>query len=433
MVVIVSAVRRAARGAAAAAAHRAAPPLPRWTRHVRATLAPRTPAEELPDEDAGGGLKAVFPALASTPEAAVAALQLRTQRLPRPASHALKPTDVVVAVRAAAVNWVDLLMAAGQYQHQPPFPYVPGMEYSGRVAWAGAAVAGLRVGDAVFSDVFAAGPRSGGDYQRWGGFASYAVAPEGALRPVPRGFDWAQAATWCGAFETAWHGLAHCGGLQRGETVLVLGATGSCGLAAVQIASALGANVVAAGGAADKLRRAAAEARGDGQVLGTVDYTAQPRFRDAVREIVGERGVDVVFDTVGGGATAEALRCVRFGARLVVIGWTSTPFAAGGRGARDAGAPAQPANAIPTNLLMMKGVTAVGSPVVIATQHDAGGRLRAARLTALDALAADGLLRPLVSDAFPLERAKEALLAKWNRKITGSAVVVPPGAEDDVL
>jgi NADPH2:quinone reductase len=161
----------------------------------------------------------------------------------------LKETDVVVAVRSASVNWVDLLMTSGQYQHMPSPPYTPGLEYSGDIAWAGAAVdpAQVKVGDRVLSDGFWTGPRSLGDYQQWGGFASYAVAPAYAVIKLPERLTYDQGCNLLGNYETAYHCLVTCGKLRRGETVLILGASGSTGLAAVQIAKLLEAKVIAAG------------------------------------------------------------------------------------------------------------------------------------------------------------------------------------------
>lgn len=241
-----------------------------------------------------------------------------------------------------------------------------------------------------------------------------------------------QATNYCGAYETAYHALVACGDLRADETVLIHGATGAGGVAAVQIAAAIGAKVILTGGDDDKLAIAAAQGRlssaagGDGgAVIGVHNYrTETDGFRAQVKELTGGRGVDVVYDSVGGAVSLETLRCVAFGARYCVVGWTSTPFAGGGRGA---GAQQQSANALPTNLIMMKGVHVIGCPVAIHTRLDPSIRER--RVADLDAWARDGKLVPFFSHTFPLAEARAALLAKWNREITGGCVVNPPACD----
>jgi len=138
---------------------------------------------------------------------------------PDPAN--LSARDVVIAIRSASVGWVDLLMTSGQYQHMPKPPYCPGLEYAGEVAWVGPGVGDrVGVGDAVLVDGFLAGPRSVGDYQAYGGFASYAVAPAEAVHAIPGELTFDQACNLLGNYETAYHCLIARGRLQRGETVL---------------------------------------------------------------------------------------------------------------------------------------------------------------------------------------------------------------------
>jgi len=181
-------------------------------------------------------------------------LSIEAQCPPDPG--ALKTNDVVIAVKSSAVGWVDLLMTSGQYQHMPPLPYTPGLEYSGEVVWTGADVdpTQAKVGGRVHVDGFIAGPRSPGYYQQYGGFASYAVAPVEAIRPIPDGFSYDQACNLLGSYETAYHCLIACGQLQAGETVLIHGASGATGLAAVHIAKIIGATVIATGRSDDKLK-----------------------------------------------------------------------------------------------------------------------------------------------------------------------------------
>jgi len=332
----------------------------------------------------------------------------------------LSGKDVVVEVKASSVGWVDLLMLSGQYQHIPPLPYTPGLEYSGVVSWVGDAVEHLVVGDRVFVDGFVAGPRSPGKYQSYGGFARYAVAPENALRKIPEALSFDQACNLLGSYETAYHCLVKCAGLKAGETVLIHGASGSTGLAAVHIAKLLGATVIATGRSEDKLE--AVKAQGADHVLSCKsDDPAQGvrRFRDDVKALTGGKGVDVVYDGVGGAISLESMRCVKFGARFLVVGWAATPFVAKGKAGR--GAPN--ANMLPTNLIMMKGLQVLGCPTVISTQHDPS--IREERLSQILSWVDQGKIKPHVSHTYRLAQAKEALLDKWNGKVIGGAVIRP--------
>jgi len=342
-----------------------------------------------------------------------------------PDTATLGPRDVVIAVKSASVGWVDLLMTSGQYQHLPRPPYCPGLEYAGEVLWKGEdAGDAFAVGDRVLVDGFLAGPRSLGGYQQWGGFATYAVAPAEAVHEVPGALTLDQACNLLGSYETAYHCLVTRGRLQAGETVLVHGASGSTGLAAVHLAKILGATVIATGRSPDKL--AAVKAQGADHVVFVRPTEEEKssgatvrRFRDDVKALTGGMGVDVVYDGVGGDISLESLRCVKFGARFLVVGWASTPFVARGKGGR--GAPN--ANMLPTNLIMMKGLDVLGCPTVISTVHDPS--LRPPRLAAVMKLAAEGKILPHVSHTFPLTSFKDAMIAKWNGDVIGGCVVHP--------
>ncbi len=337
-----------------------------------------------------------------------------------PDPGSLGPRDVIVSVKSASVNWVDLIMASGQYQHVPKPPYCPGLEYAGVVAWKGPEVTTLSIGDAVLSDGLFVGPRSLGAYQRWGGYASFAVAPAEALYRIPGSLTFDEACNLLGSYETAYHCLVTRGRVQPGETVLVHGASGSTGLAAVHVAKLLGANVIATGRSEEKL--AVVKREGADHVVSTRRPDGEPgvsAFRAEVKELTGGRGVDVVYDGVGGDITVESLRCVRFGARLLIVGWAATPFVAAGKGAR--GAPN--ANQLPTNLVMMKGLDVLGCPTVISTIQDPS--LRPPRLAQVLAWAAEGKLRPHVGRTFALDDFKAALVAKWSGQVIGGAALHP--------
>lgn len=346
------------------------------------------------------GHRVVIDELAEEPLHAIERARLIEMALPDPAG--LSPRDVIVAVRAAAVGWVDLLMTSGQYQHHAKPPYTPGLEYAGVVAWAGAEVAHVTAGDRVLVDPFLAGPRSLGAYQAYGGFATYAVAPAEAIHPIPGELDFAQACNLLGNFETAYHCLITRGRLAAGETVLIHGASGATGLAAVQLAKLVGATVIATGRSVDKLAVVAAQG---------ADHVIAGPFRDRVKELTGH-GVDVVYDGVGGDISVESLRCVRFAARYLIVGWAATPFVA-----------KRSPNQLPTNLIMMKGLDVLGCPTAITTAHDPASR--PPRLAQILAWAAAGELRPHVSHRFPLREFAAAMRAKWNSEPVGGCVVEP--------
>lgn len=366
------------------------------------------------------GHRVVVSELGEDPEDALArCLVIEPQEPPAPSS--LGPRDVLVAVESAAVGWVDLLMTSGQYQHAARPPYTPGLEYAGRVVWRGAEATAVAEGDAVMADGLLTGPRSLGAHQRWGGFASYAVAPIEAVRRVPAGLSMDEAASLLGSYETAYHCLVTRGRLTAGETVLVHGASGSTGLAAVHVARRLGARVIATGRSEAKLAEVAAEGADHTIALPASETMAagdDGGLRERVKALTGGRGVDVVYDGVGGALSEASLRCVRFGARYLIVGWAATPGVARGKGGR--GAPH--ANRLPTNLIMMKGLDVLGCPTVIATVEDPG--LRPPRLAAIFGWVAQGL-RPKVTRVFPLAQAREALAAKWRGELVGAAVLRP--------
>ncbi len=364
------------------------------------------------------GHRVIVSEFGETPlEAIENSTRLEAQAAPDPAT--LGRTDVIIEVKSASVGWVDLLMTSGQYQHMPAPPYCPGLEYSGVVAWAGADVdpAKTRVGDRVLADGFAVGPRSSGDYRTYGGFATYAVAPSSAALPIPADFSFDQACNLLGNYETAYHCLITCGQLQAGETVLIHGASGSRGLAAVHIAKLVGARVIATGRSEAKL--AIVQEQGADHVVSTAGEDGVRRFRDEVKALTEGKGVHVVYDGVGGATSLESLRCVQFGARFLIVGWAATPFVAKGKGGR--GAPN--ANVLPTNLIMMKGLRVLGCPTVISTQQNPS--LRDERLSTLLRWAHEGKISPYVSHTFGLSDYADAMRAKWSGQVIGGCVVHP--------
>ena len=209
--------------------------------------------------------------------------------------------------------------------------------------------------------------------------------------------------------------------MQAGETVLIHGASGATGLAAVHIAKIIGATVIATGRSDEKLK--IVKEQGADHIINCKAEKGEggvKRFRDEVKALTQGRGADVVYDGVGGDISLESMRCVSFGARFLVVGWASTPFVAKGKGQR--GAPN--ANMLPTNLIMMKGLKVMGCPTVISTQHDAS--IRTERLQKIMEWVKSGQLTPHVSHTFSLANIKDALKAKWTGEIIGGCVVHPP-------
>jgi NADPH:quinone reductase len=307
-------------------------------------------------------------------------------RLESVASRPLGTGEVRVAIRAAGLNFPDVLMVSGEYQLKPELPFTPGMEASGDIVEIGSDVSGVAAGDRVMVKM------------RHGAFTDEAVVMPSQLTPLPRTFDYAEGATFLAAHGTAYHALVDRGQLKSGETLLVHGAGGGVGLAAVEVGKLLGATVIAAASSEEKL--AAAQARGaDHAVL----YAREP-FRDAVKRITDGRGVDVVFDPVGGEMFENSVRCIAFGARLLVIGFT------GGIGLAR------------TNLILIKGASVLGVRAGEAARRDPA--LGEARMAALSAWAEQGKVRPNVSHRLPLQDVAQAMRLLIDRKAIGRVALL---------
>jgi NADPH2:quinone reductase len=358
------------------------------------------------------GIRIVLPKFADTPQQAIDEL-LTIEEMAMPDTAELKPTDVLVAIRSSAVAFVDFIMMTGQYQHMAPPPYTPGLEYSGEVIWTGSDVDRFAVGDRVMSDFMAVGPRSGGDYQRYGGWASYAVAPQDGVLPLPADFDFDAGCALLANYETPYFALVKRADIQPGESVLITGASGAAGMAAVQMAKLLGARVIVTGRSDAKL--ALVKDQGADHVINTATVDGEPpRFRKLVRDCTEGEGVDVVYDTVGGSIGEEALRSLAFGGRYVVVGWASNVSDSGGR------ANFVP-DRLPTNIVQMKCLQIMGSPMAIYAGRHPEWRRRQVRQI-LD-WAGEGRLRPYISHCFPLREFREAAHAKLEGAVTGSCIL----------
>ncbi|MFR9803774.1 NADPH:quinone oxidoreductase family protein [Pseudonocardia sp. RS010] len=334
-----------------------------------------------------------------------------------PGEYKIRSDEVLVRVQASSVAFADLLMLSGQYQHKPRTPFTPGMEYSGDVvAVGGVAAAEFDIGDRVVNDFTHAGPRSTGAYQAHGGWATYAVAPASALHKIPDTFSYEQGANLFVNYETAYYALVNRARLQAGEVVLITGASGAAGMATVQTAKILGAKVIVTGRSEEKLRTLR-----DWGADATIHTTGSTpgRFRDQVKEFTGGNGADVVIDTVGGPVGLEGMRSLSYGGRLVIVGWAANTTVAqgGGRGGSDG------ANLLPTNIIQMKGLYVMGSPMVIHTFRDPS--IRPPRIAAILDWVEQGLITPFVSHRYPLSGIRDAGLARLAGHVTGGCVVEP--------
>ncbi|WP_027286173.1 NADPH:quinone oxidoreductase family protein [Rubritepida flocculans] len=296
------------------------------------------------------------------------------------------PNEVRVRIHAAGLNFPDLLMAAGRYQFKPPLPFALGREAAGVVDAVGSSVTRCRVGDRVLLTL------------SYGAFAEEIVAPEHAVRLMPDPFTFAEAACFHVATATATNALLQRGQLMPGETLLVHGAGGGVGLAAVEVGKLLGATVIAVAGSADKL--AIARAKGADH---TIDHRRE-NFRQRVHEITNGRGADVVFDPLGGDTFDASLRCMTFGGRILVVGF------AGGR-----------IQQIPGNQPLLKCISVVGVQALTHAERDPA--VGEAYERWMYGHAAQGRLRPHISHSVPMARFAEALDLLASRQAIGRVVL----------
>ncbi len=312
----------------------------------------------------------------------VDALQWREQPVPQPGAG-----EVRVAIRAASLNFPDLLVVQGKYQFKPPTPFVPGSEYAGTVEALGEGVRGVRVGDRVAA------------FAGIGGFATHACTSERLLLPLPDAMPWDEASAFICTYATTHHALIDRAALKPGETVLVLGAAGGVGTAAIQIGKAAGARVIAAASTAEK--RAACQALGADETVSTEDVAA---LREELKRLTGGQGVDVVYDPVGGSLAEPCFRSIAWRGRYLVIG-----FAQGG------------IPALPLNLALLKGASIVG-----VFWGDFARREPAAARAALGELLswhAQGRVRPVIDSRLPMDALPAAFARMASRQVIGKLVL----------
>ncbi len=295
--------------------------------------------------------------------------------------------EVLVKVRAASLNFPDLLMTRGEYQFKPEAPFTSGLEFAGEVL------------EADHESGFAPGDRVMGG-NKTGAFAELASVPADKLSPVPHGMDFPAAAAMGAAYSTAFTGLVELGRMQEGDWVLVHGASGGVGLAACDLARALGARVIATTGSPEKRERIAALARPEAVIL------SEGRFREAVADLTGGRLADIVFDPVGGDVFDESTRCVAFGGKLMVVGFTSGRIAD-----------------ISTNIPLIKGFSIVG---LRAGEYARRFPERGAAINqAIRRLAEAGAITPAIDRLLPLTQWREGFEAMARRDLVGKVVFQP--------
>ncbi len=298
----------------------------------------------------------------------------------------LGPLQARVNVRAASVNFPDILMVQGKYQHHPDLPFTVGGEFAGEVIQVGADVTNVTVGDRVVGGGFS------------GAFAQENQLAAASLRKIPGAASFAQAASFTTAYLTAYVALVRRGDLQAGETLLVHGAAGGVGLAAVDLGKVLGARVIAT--ASSEAKRTFLKDYGADLVL------PSSGFREAVKDFTAGRGADVIYDPVGGDVFDESTRCIAFDGRLLIIGFTSGRIPS-----------------IAVNIPLIKGFSVVGVRAgEYGRKNPAKGR---ENIAAIDALLAEKKIRPHIGATFPLGQAIDAMRALSTRTIIGKAIVAP--------
>jgi NADPH:quinone reductase len=302
------------------------------------------------------------------------------------ASPEAKKNEVLLQVHAAGVNFPDTLIIEGKYQFKPPFPFSPGGEAAGVVTAAGEKISHLKVGDRVMA------------LTGWGSFAEEVAVPGYNVMPIPASMDFSSAAAFGMTYGTSMHALKQRANLQPGETLLVLGASGGVGLAAVEIGKAMGAKVIAAASSAEKL--AVAKAAGADELI---NYS-EANLKEEVKRLTGGQGADVIYDPVGGDLFDAAIRSIAWNGRLLVVGFASGRIPE-----------------LPVNLTLLKGAAVVG--VFWGSFAQRQPQDNAANFQQLFAWHAEGKLKPLVSQTFPLAQAADAINTLGQRKAVGKVVV----------
>ncbi len=309
---------------------------------------------------------------------------LTWKELPTPQPQA---GEVLIAIKAASLNFPDLLIVQNKYQMKPPLPFVPGSEYAGVVEAVGQGVTHLKVGQSVAC------------LNGTGGFGTHTIAPAAMCMPLPEGFSHVDAAAFIMIYATSHHALVDRAQLKAGETVLVLGAAGGVGTSAIQIAKVMGARVIAAASTDEKCalcKSIGADA--------TINYS-QGNFRDAIKEATGGKGPDVIYDPVGGDFAEPAFRSIAWRGRYLVVGFASGPIPS-----------------LPLNLTLLKGASIVG--VFWGGFAKQEPKASAAALAELALWYAQGKIKPVIDRTMPMADLKAAYAHMGSRGVKGKLVLV---------
>jgi len=298
----------------------------------------------------------------------------------------IKKNEILLDVHAAGVNFPDTLIIEGKYQFKPPFPFSPGGEAAGVISAVGEKVTHLKPGDRVMA------------LTGWGSFAEQVAVPNYNVLPIPEKMDFTTAAAFSMTYGTSMHALKQRANLQPGETLLVLGASGGVGLAAVEIGKALGARVIAAASTAEKLETARSAGADE-----LINYT-ETNLKDEIKRLTNGNGADVIYDPVGGDLFDQAIRAIAWNGRLLVVGFASGRIPE-----------------LPVNLTLLKGASVVG--VFWGSFAQRQPQDNAANFKQLFAWFEEGKLKPLVSEVYPLERAGEAIDVLGGRRAVGKVVI----------
>lgn len=295
--------------------------------------------------------------------------------------------QVLIQIKAASLNFPDILIVQNKYQHKPPLPFVPGSEYAGVIEAVGPGVTHLKVGQNVAC------------LSGTGGFGTHTLAPAALCMPLPNGFSHVDAAAFIMIYATSHHALVDRAQLKAGETVLILGAAGGVGTSAIQIAKAMGAKVIAAASSDEKC--ALCKSIGADE---TINYSTQD-LRATLKTLTDGKGPDVIYDPVGGEYTEPAFRSIAWRGRYLVVG-----FAAG------------PIPALPFNLMLLKGASVVG--VFWGDFAKKEPKANAAMMAELAAWYAKGTIKPVIDSTMPMSELKQAYAHMSSRSVKGKLVMV---------
>ncbi len=295
--------------------------------------------------------------------------------------------QVLIQIKAASLNFPDILIVQNKYQHKPALPFVPGSEYAGVIEAVGPGVTHLKVGQNVAC------------LSGTGGFGTHTLAPAAMCMPLPAGFSYVDAAAFIMIYATSYHALVDRAQLKAGETVLILGAAGGVGTSAIQIAKAMGARVIAAASSDEKC--ALCKSIGADE---TINYATE-NLRERIKALTDGKGPDVIYDPVGGEYTEPAFRSIAWRGRYLVVG-----FAAG------------PIPALPFNLMLLKGASVVG--VFWGDFAKKEPKANAAMMAELAIWYAKGTIKPVIDSTMPMSELKEAYAHMSSRAVKGKLVMV---------